>query len=183
MNKTIIKLLRKVKLVSFQLRTSIIELLILPLLIFSCTMKTNNLDPIPTATDPQKTAAAVGPFTIKFDTATSIFEHQVRILIDQKQGKIEYYLTTEKDDQISVESVNASVLGCDANLVKHQIFWFPSESSSSVAQLISLKTQFSTYAKIKGKILHSFQNLTGCKEIELKMRLINLSMLSIRSVN
>ena len=163
--------------------SKIVMLVILPLVIFSCSVKTNNLDPIPIATDPEKTAPAVDPFTIKFDATTSTFEHQLRIQIDHKQGKIEYYLTTEKDDLIFIENVNASALGCDANLVKHQIFWFPSESSSSVAQLISVKTQFNTYAKIKGKILHSFQNLTGCKEIELKMRLINLSMLSIRSVN
>ncbi len=134
----------------------------------SCSVKSNDLAPIPPAKDPEKTNSATGPFTVTFDTATSVFEHQLRFLIDQAEGKIEYYITTEKDETIIVEDISASTRGCDAKLVKHQVFWFPLESSDSMAQLISIKTQFKTYANIRGKIIHLFQNLKGCSEIEIK---------------
>lgn len=155
-------------------KTQILKLVTLNLvllLLIACSVKPSNLDPIPPATDPEKTVTATGPFTVSFDSETAIFEHHLRFPIDEAEGKVEYFITTEKDETIIAEVVSASTRGCDAKLVKHLVFWLPLESSSSMAQLISTQTQFKSYAKVRGKILHIFENLKGCTEIEIKTRL------------
>ena len=138
--------------------------------ILSCSVKTSEAEPETVDPGSTKTSEPVGPFTVAFTPTQSVYEHSFRIPIDQDSGKVEYFVQTGRKETVIVEFVNSAVVGCPAAQVKHTVLWFDDETNM-VRQVLKTNSQFSTKRNTKGRIIHAFENLNGCTEIEIKMRL------------
>ena len=148
-------------------------LTLITLVFYSCSAKKTDLTDAPTAGNNETSTNTMGPFTVSFDAAESKYENTFRIPIQQNEGKVEYNIFTDRSENVVLEYSNIAVTGCDASLVKQQIFWLADEKQT-LGQIIKNQSQFKTQIKTKGKIVYSIYHLNGCSEIELKIRLKKL---------
>lgn len=112
----------------------------------------------------------VGPFEIKFD-ANNTYTHNMKINIKQDEGFIEYKINPGQRWDLAVEENQSLVTGCDASMVKHDVFWLPDESNKTIFQILKPNAKFFTGRKTQGVIIQSFKGLTNCSGIEIKTKL------------
>lgn len=134
---------------------------------FACSAKVETPQSVPNDNTPQ--GDPQGPFDIKFDSNNS-FEHSLKINIQQDEGIIEYKFNPGTRVDLILEESNSAVTGCDAQTVKHDIYWFSDENNKVYYQILKPNSKFYTGRKTTGVILHSFKNLQNCEFIEMKTR-------------
>lgn len=135
---------------------------------FACTAKVETPQTIPDDNKPQ--GDPQGPFDLKFDTNNS-YAHVFKINIQQDEGLLEYKFSPGSRVDLILEENNSSVIGCDPQTVKHDVFWLPDENNKTNYQLLKPNSKFFTGRKTTGVILQSFKNLQNCTSIEVRTKI------------
>lgn len=148
-----------------------IFLLLATLTVFSCSPKKEVMNAVPTANEAD--GSATGPYTVAFDLTSLTYEHSFEVNIQQDSGKVEYFITTDRNESVVVENYSSSVSGCPVEQVKHVVGWFEIEAGPTTAVLKN-QSKFQTKRKTKGKVVHLFENLNGCTKIAVTMKLRQL---------
>lgn len=113
---------------------------------------------------------SAGPYDVTFDPTTGIFQHNFEMNIAQSEGKVDYYIQTPEEIDVTFVETALKVTGCPASQVTHQTFWLP-DSATTSGQYLGVGSVFRTRAGIRGSFMHVLRGLDGCATVNLTTKL------------
>lgn len=145
------------------------------LLLLAACSKSPESEIVPSG-DGNAAAGDVGPFTVAFQGPEQTYEHSIKGVPKQNEGKVEYFVTTAEKSKVTLVKTQVQVTGCPAAQVTHHTFWVSDVSNMSEGQLILPGQSFEPKVSVKGVLLHVLKGLDGCSEIEVLTSLKRTAM-------
>ena len=113
---------------------------------------------------------------LDFSGGNASFENHVPMAVTSGEAMIEFYIFSGKSADIEIVSADLEIVGCAPDQVIHNMYWLP---NSDVAEgtVVHAGESLKTLDNIKGKLIHTFMGLKGCKSVALATELRRKSSL------